>query len=282
METNIIYGPRDISFKVMIQSVLVKGKLKQKYINLLLDEESLQLYDLAFTNAEADPEKNYEFFETLGDSTVNNCIVWYLFRRFPNMNGLEGKAILSRLKQQLVSKKAFYGLANKLNFWDFVTVDEKSKTQNKQKILEDVFEAFFGVTQHILDIKIKFGVGHAICYEIIQTLMDETEIDTSYEFLFDSKTRLKEVFDFTEFKTKGIGMLKYTAEKGEDNMFTARAVRIYPDGREFVIGSGRANLKIDAEKNAANIAIENLKKIGFVKEVPEIYKKFAQKVSLSR
>jgi dsRNA-specific ribonuclease len=276
-EKVIVYGPRDLSFKLMIQNVLTKSKLKQKYIDLLLDEQSLQLYDSAFTNAEANPDKNYEFFETLGDSTVNKCIVWYLFRRFPEMNMTEGKAILSRLKIQLVAKDPFFNLANKLNFWDFVTVDEKNKNQNKKKVLEDVFEAFFGVTEYLLDTKIKIGVGYAISYQIIETLMDETEIDTSYEALFDTKTRLKELFDFREFKNKGIGTLKFTAEQNrEDKIFTAYAVRVLPQG-EFILGTGKAILKQDAEKKAAEKAIENLNRMGFIKQVPEIYKKFAKK-----
>lgn len=275
----IVYGPRDETFKLMIQTVLSKSKLKQKYIDLLLDEESLRLYGNAFTNAIADPVNNYEFYEILGDATVNKSMVWYLFRRFPELNCVEGGGILSRLKQQLVAKESFSNLAYGIKFWDFVTVDKKSKEMNRKKILEDVFEAFFGVTEYILDTRIKLGVGSVICYQILETLMDGIQISTRYEYLYDAKTRLKEIFDYAVSRKNGIGKFRYdTLPRQEDIAgYNVNLVRIAPDGSEQLIGRGFAMLKQDAEKRAAEEGIATLKRMGFWKPVPEIYKKFEKR-----
>ena len=42
--------------------------------------------------------ENYEPIEILGDSIVNCCIVWYLSRRFPQLNCQDGVKIIARLK----------------------------------------------------------------------------------------------------------------------------------------------------------------------------------------
>ena len=66
-------GPRDQEFKDMIKTILKLGKLKEKYIDVLLDEEGLSVYDKVFTHPSVDPLNNYEFYEILGDITVINA-----------------------------------------------------------------------------------------------------------------------------------------------------------------------------------------------------------------
>ena len=59
-EIPITIGIRDIRFKEFIISLLSKGRIKSKYIEQLLDEESMDLYAKAFTNPTADANVNYE------------------------------------------------------------------------------------------------------------------------------------------------------------------------------------------------------------------------------
>jgi len=78
-EEVIIYnGSRGNDFKELIFNLLKKAKLKTHYINILLDENSLEYYNKAFTSDTADIENNYEVFEQLGDITANKFIVWYM------------------------------------------------------------------------------------------------------------------------------------------------------------------------------------------------------------
>ena len=80
-EIKIIYGIRGTQFRNKIQSIL-KGNLKEEYIDKVTDPEGMKLYDQIFTHRTANEVTNYEFFELLGDQTINKTLVWYFSRRF--------------------------------------------------------------------------------------------------------------------------------------------------------------------------------------------------------
>ncbi len=156
----------------------------------------------------------------------------------------------------------------KLKMWEFVTADEDVKTTKMKKTLEDVFEAFFGATSIIVNSKIKSNSGYNICYNIIKSLFNETEISLKYEDLYDAKTRLKETMDLH----KDRGVLKYESERIE-NICYVKILLIQPNRRYVFLGKGSAALKPDAEQKAATYAIQVLRnKLGIYKPVPEIYK----------
>jgi dsRNA-specific ribonuclease len=269
----IYSGDRGINFENMLRNILKKGKLKKDYIDLII-KNGMPLYSQAFTHPTADENNNYEPLEFLGDSIVNCVIVWYLSRRFPQLNCQDGVKILARLKINLVSKKVFANFGSELDFWKYVSADKETKDTKMKKTLEDVFEAFFGATQKLIDSEIRMGVGYSICYNIIQNLFENMQISLKYEDLYDPKTRLKEVFDF--FKDK-IGQVKYENERVERIQYV-KVYRLYTDERgkkqKILLGQGSAALKPDAVQKAASRALEYLNREGkFIKEVPEIYKK---------
>lgn len=269
----IYSGDRGINFENMLRNILKKGKLKKEYIDRIV-KNGMPLYSQAFTHPTADENNNYEPLEFLGDSIVNCVIVWYLSRRFPQLNCQDGVKILARLKINLVSKKVFANFGSELDFWKYVSADKETRDTKMKKTLEDVFEAFFGATQKLIDSEIRMGVGYSICYNIIQNLFENMQISLKYEDLYDPKTRLKEVFDF--FKDK-IGQVKYENERVERIQYV-KVYRLYTDERgkkqKILLGQGSAALKPDAVQKAASRAIEYLNREGkFIKEVPEIYKK---------
>lgn len=269
----IYSGDRGINFENMLRNILKKGKLKKEYIDRII-KNGMSLYSQAFTHPTADENNNYEPLEFLGDSIVNCVIVWYLSRRFPQLNCQDGVKILARLKINLVSKKVFANFGSELDFWKYVSADKETRDTKMKKTLEDVFEAFFGATQKLIDSEIRMGVGYSICYNIIQNLFENMQISLKYEDLYDPKTRLKEVFDF--FKDK-IGQVKYENERVERIQYV-KVYRLYTDERgkkqKILLGQGSAALKPDAVQKAASRALEHLNREGkFIKEVPEIYKK---------
>lgn len=275
---------RGIEFRNKIREVLRRGNFKQKYVDLITDEQGMKLFSKAFTHQSADPDNNYEFLETLGDQTANKSIVWYLARRFPQINCADGKAILSRLKIVYVSKSKFSEFSSKLGFWNFVVADEETKANKKKPTLEDVFESFLGATETLIDDRIKMGAGYLICYNIIKSIFDEIDISLRYEDLYDAKTRLKETFDF--FKNNGIGDFEYLSERNEQ-LVTAVVERIVNGvvdkkmkqvvgGTRSLLGRGTAALKQDAEQVAAAQALKRLKELGFYKPVPEKYLTFCK------
>jgi len=187
----------DIRFKNLIQKVLLKSNIKEKYVNILLSDENILYYSKAFTNKSAYPELpeyNYEVFEQIGDLTANKFIVNYMYKKFPQLDCPTCVKIVARLRINYGAKQSFYEIANSLGFWDFIRADEETKKQ-KKKLLEDVFEAFFGVTELILDSVFTIGVGYSICYSILENIFNKKVISLRYEDLYDSKTILKELFD---------------------------------------------------------------------------------------
>lgn len=277
---NIYYGPRDDSFLQVIVKVLEKGKLKKKYIDMLTDEEGMELYSQIFTHSSADPENNYEYYETLGDVTANKCITWYFSKRFPQINCPKGVKILARLKIVYASKEVFAPIGEKLGFWPFITASNEIRSTDMRPCLEDVLEAFIGATEYLIDKKIgRNGVGYAIVYDIIASIYNEMPISLEYEKLVDPKTILKEVFDYFKRSRTGlppIGDLKYqNIRDAEHGFHTSKVLRLF-DGRPFILGEGKERLQIDAEQAAARQALPKLKQMGYFKPVPEEYSMFSR------
>lgn len=285
----IYLGDRGKTFKTLIKSVLKKGKIKKNYVEILTSPESLQEYGAAFTSEQIDPNNNYQVYEQLGDLSGNKFIVWYIYRRFPQLKCAEGVKVAARLRINYGSKNSFYKIAEELGFWDFISATNDLRQRKMKPLLEDVFEAFLGVTETILDEQTMYGVGYACVYKILTAIFDDMDISLRYEDLYDAKTRLKELFDI---HVDNLGPLVY--EETKDDLITHSVAYRYdggryaerPDGtintkkivgqyRKIKIGEGSAALKADAQQAAAANAIQNLAKQGYVKYAPRIYAKFA-------
>jgi dsRNA-specific ribonuclease len=261
--TEIYKGIRGDKFTYFLRQLLSLSNLNKQYYDVLLNDNGLALFDQAFTHRTADVDNNYEYLEFLGDTTLNKSIAWYLSRRFPQLNCPKGVKVLTRIKINLISKRSFSGFARRFNFWDFISADMEVRSTKMEKTLEDVFESFFGATELLLDTHIQQGCGYNICYNMIANMLNTVPISLKYEDLFDSKTRLKEIFD--HFGDKLGGKLEYKTIK-EDRIHNVEAVI----GKK-VLGRGSAPLKADAEQRASAEAIITLKKMGFVKQLSDSY-----------
>ena len=259
--TEIYIGIRGDKFKYFIKQVLSLANIKEHFLNVLIDDEGLKMYDRVFTHSSADSCNNYEYLEFLGDTTLNKSIAWYLTRRFDRFACSDGVQALTRLKINLISKRSFAGFAKRLSFWEFVSASNETRGTQMDKTLEDVFEAFFGATEVLIDDRIRRGAGYSVCYTLISNILDTMEISLRYEDLFDSKTRLKEVFDF--FGPSKIGVLVYDTEK-IDRIHKVKAIRRF-QGTDTVLGEGSSSLKVDAQQKAASLSFAKLDRIGFIK-----------------
>lgn len=265
MEENIkgVYiGDRGEDFKNLIRTLLKRGNIKKIYIDKLLSDECMKVYSSAFTSETIDENVNYQVYEQLGDLTGNKFIVWYIYRKFPQLRCPEGVKIVARLRINYGAKNSFCKIAEKLGFWPFISATNDARQRLKKSLLEDVFEAFLGATESMLD-DICLGIGYIHVYRILKSVFDELDISLKYEDLYDSKTRLKELFDF--YKER-LGVLTYEEEKKEQKIKVCIAKRNNEE-----IGRGSAALKIDAEQVAATMALKKLETLGFVKEIPSIY-----------
>jgi len=306
METEklIYYGPRDKEFKHLIMSLLEKGSLHPKYIKSLTDEKSMKHFGEAFTASSADSVNNYERYEQIGDVSANKFIVWYAYKRFPQLDCTEGVKVVARLRINYGAKATFSQIAENLGFWKFITAAEdgqeknkKYRLRNKKDLLEDTFEAFIGCVEYLLDKAYRVGVGYAIIYDILSQIFDEIPISLEWVELFDAKTRLKETFDVfpqlgdwvyidkrEDFGEEGHSIAVsniYIAPQGTDSK--PIKTRSGPNKNDFIetpregwilIGNGQSSNKIDAQQKAAAQGIETLKTQGIYRQPPLEYQRF--------
>jgi dsRNA-specific ribonuclease len=303
-QQEIYYGVRDQQFKEFIFGLLKKGKVKTKYIDSLLTEDKLQMYSQAFTAASAHSEENYEIFEQLGDLSANKFIVWYMYQRFPFLKTPKGVKVVARLRINYGAKQSFAEIAEKLGFWPFITcaIDgttngQKYRNRHKKDLLEDVFEAFIGCTEFILDNELRTGVGYGIIYDILSNIFDEIPISLAYEDLFDPKTRLKEIFDcFPDLGTWGFTNTREEIDE-ENHSISNCSLYLVPKGgnkqpikqktgpspNEFIelpqrnwilMSTASASTKTQSQQKAAALGITVLAQKGYSKAIPDEYKLF--------
>jgi dsRNA-specific ribonuclease len=274
-EEEVIYlGPRGDEFKAFIKSLLEKGRLFPKYIDLLLSEESMIEYGKAFTSDTVDIDNNYQVYEQLGDVVINKFIVKYMYKKFPELRCSEAVKIVSRMKIVYGSKEEFFDIAEPLGFKKFISATETERKRQERSLIEDVFEAFIGCTEDLLDNYTRQGVGNAICYDILTSIFDELPINIDYYELVDAKTILKETFDVF----KELGTLVYE-EKRIDPASEITTSEVYQVlGRsKNLIATATGYKKSKAQQNAAKMAVKYLATKGYKKPVPEVYIKFCKK-----
>lgn len=272
----IYYGSRNVDFQYLIRKILKYAKIKDQYVNTLLDEDGLNQYNIAFTSSCVNDINNYEIYEQLGDLSANKFIVSYMYNKFPKLlESSEYVKIVARIRILYGSKQTFSKIAEELGFWDFISSSLDTRNTAKKKLLEDVFEAFIGVTENMIDRKFKIGVGYAVVYDILSHIFDGIDISFKYEDLYDAKTRLKELFDYYKKIGQPLGTLKYdtvrTPTHSGDHFMQNTTVFQIIDNKQYDIGYGQASNKGDSEQNASANALFNLARNGYTKDVPELY-----------
>lgn len=266
------HGDRSIRFYNLIYDLFSRAKLKKEFIELCLTEERMAKFGNAFTSVNYDKANNYEYHEQIGDSTVNKFIVSYMYNRFPQLRTSDGVNIVARLKIKYGSKGQLNMISEKLGFWNYISTENEERIKRKKNLLEDVFEAFFGcfeevINETIYEIKgVWFnGAGYDLCYRLLSSIFDELSISIKYEALVDGKTRLKELFDE---QRQHLQQLRYEDSRSADNnMFVSRAYN-----KNQLLGVGTSNKKKEAQEKAADEALITLAKLGFVKDVPQQYR----------
>ena len=194
------------NFKNFVIETLKLTGLKVSKINTLLSStftfNNKQLtgldlyYYYVFTAPCFNEQDNYEFLEILGDSAINKAIVCHFTKRFPELQCPEGVKTIARLKIRYVSKDTFANLAKKLGFWHFIRASSETRERKMKPTLEDVFEAFCGATEWIInEYTGKFAGYHAIQL-FINYLFNDIQISLAHEDLYDAITRLKETQDY--------------------------------------------------------------------------------------
>ena len=301
---SIYNGPRDNRFKALILSLLKRGNLKSKYLDILTSDEYIKEYSDAFTAKTANPKDNYERYEQLGDLSINKFVVQYAYEIFPQLRCSEGVKVVARIRINYGSAIQLSNIARKLGFWDFISAAEEGVSDRKDmyfrsrhviQLLEDCLESFIGCTEFLVDKAMNaHGIGYPIVYTILKSIFNEhVNISIKFQDLYDAKTRFKETFDL--YKDIGSWKILTNKIKQPDEKFIheskaflippklgTRPIKkiedglemLYPHSRWKLIGVGQNPVKSESERIAAEQAIETLKGQGIYKHAPSIYKKF--------
>lgn len=302
MSSSIYRGIRGAPFKDLIAGLMARGNLKDKYINVLTNDENMRKFSKAFTAASANSKENYEIYEQLGDVSANKFIVWYSYQRFPQLNCPLGVKVVARLRINYGAKNSFAQIADNLGFWPYISAAEdgmdrsaKYRTRHKKDLLEDVFEAFVGCTEQILDQEYRPGVGYGVIYDILSSIFDKIPISLKFEDLIDAKTRMKEIFDAfgdTIGSYQFIDTREEKTSQGELYRVTVSHLYQVPLGRNRrvmqtsqgsrpnvgwnLIGKGSGTTKSAAQQQASEQGIRSLNGLGYIKEVPMEYRLFCK------
>jgi dsRNA-specific ribonuclease len=248
----------------MIEKVL-RNRISQSYIDTILTSEGMTYFSKAFTHTSVDSINNYEFLETLGDLTLNKCVLFYLCRRFPQLNCPAGSDMISKLKISTIKSESFANIAESIGFWSFISVDKtlRSDPLSKRKTLEDVCESFFGVLELLGDKYFTIGIGYELCYKIVSFILDQKEISLDYEENVDAITRVKETFDAYTF----LGSIAYQPSTSQDGRIIVNAYQTSPDHKVNKLGQGSGNELKEARQEAAKQVLSYLKSKGILKGV---------------
>lgn len=250
------FAPRDYTFRNFIKKLFIKSGVKKHYIDILLDDESMEIYNHAFTSPSIDSYKQtiddkikvfenvdscntYEIYEKLGDGIIHNFIGWYVFYKFPELRCVKDVSVYAIIKIKYGGKEQLAPLGEKNGFWTFISASLYQRKNEKKALIENTVEAFLGATSFILDNKIMHGVGYTVCYNILSNMFDELTISKDFQEQLDFKTKLKEKFDKKLIPGK-TGKLKYIQTNYDkiSRKITITAFNVFKEGLRTAIIEG--------------------------------------------
>jgi dsRNA-specific ribonuclease len=255
--------------EAFIRSVFKDTRMTAKYMDVLVSAGALEMYQTAFTSKEFDPDNNYELYEFVGDSVIGEALVWYFYSAFPQLHCTAGIKTINRLKIVHASSESFSEIARALGFLPRIkaSAPELADEDKTQHLLEDVLEAFVGVTKIVLTSAFGLpGVGNQVVFNFVFAIFDKKNISFAPEDLYDAKTRLKELFDNrTESNPIFVRFENPVYEEFVDANKTMLTRLVFKKNRSVVfVGEGRT--KQAREKSAAQKAIAYLRSAGYKTE----------------
>lgn len=255
--------------EIFIKSILNKTFSEDLTSEIL--ETYSDVFQAAFTSRGYNEYKNYEFFEQIGDLSINKFVVTYASKRFPQLRSSNGVGVIAKLRILYASKDTLSALSEKLGIDKFIkcTQEEKIDKNKYQSILEDVFEAFFGALEFVLDKKFGVvGVAYIFVYRILERIFDELDIKIDYESLVDAKTRLNELKD--EYKIN----IKYVDTKLDNGNFESKLFI-----NNLLAGIGVSSVKKKSQITASEHGLQWMQtNMNIIKVVPERFKNFSTQI----
>lgn len=181
-----------------------------------------------------------ERLEYLGDSVISYIVSIYLYSEYPTLP--EGD--LSKIRSEIVNQNSLAEVARELKFGKYLILgkgEEKNNGRDKNSNLCNLFEAIIGY------FSIKIGLEETSKL-FINIFKDKINFLISEKAYFDPKSLLQE-----KLQDQNIDLPIYKSIKNKNGQFK---VSLYIKNTLYAEAVGKR--KIDAEKEAAKIALEKL------------------------
>lgn len=242
--------------------------LSKEEVGIFFQHDQLWRYKAAFTHASVDPIHNYEILELKGDSVLNYVMSIYVRKRFPD---IVNHVWLTNAKQALVSSRYLSKIGNSLGLCDHLIASGKvmrairDDTTEREKIIDDMFEAILGAIVRVADLALYDGSGNVIAYHIIKRVFDEFTIEMKWTDLVHPITIIKEIYDSIP-DVEGVKVewkygAAYTQHKNEEYDEPWRTTIYFPyrlqDRRENVIATGVGCTETESLMKAIHYALQS-------------------------
>ena len=119
----------------------------------------------------------------MGDSIVGFVVADLIFEQYPKLQ----EGLMSKMKSFYIQTKSLANHARRINLNEYIKLgkgERRHNSQEKDKVLEDVFEAFVGALYK--------DQGILFAQEFLKNLFYEEICNFNIEQLTDYKTRLQE------------------------------------------------------------------------------------------
>lgn len=206
---------------------------------------NIDIYQTAFTHKSALKKyilsESFETLEFMGDSVLGFVITKFLFDKFKD----EQEGFLTKARTKLVRGKTLSDIANKLELYRWILMDDKGMRNNwnkNPKILEDVFEALIGA------IYMDLGLLHAKKF-ILNIFQNPDFVDLNCISIDDNfKDALMRYCQTNKFD-----LPTYKVLSQQNGCFV---VGVIVNGKNISTGSGKT--KKQAEQEAAKNSLKHL------------------------
>lgn len=200
----------------------------------------------SFLNEAKEKVESNERLEFLGDSILSFVVSEFLFKTYPHFP----EGTLTNLRSRLVNTKTLAQAAKELDFGALLRLskgEEESKGRQNQSLLADCFEAFIGALY--LD-----GGIQKVSLFLNEILLIKAQEFVQKKSFKDAKSLLQE---YVQSKKQNSPVYKVVSEEGPPHakVFT---VGVYVQNK--LLAKGKGNSKQEAEKEAAEQALETLLK----------------------
>lgn len=192
-------------FVSFIENLLQRG-LSKKHVEYLTREcedrvKYMEEIEKSFHHKSVSTNQNYEDNEFLGDAVLKHITVKYIDTRFAERK--LSVSVRSSLSQKMYAKSQLSAIATQIGFVPYI----KAAVDISDSVREDVFEAFIGAVEKIIDDVFGMGSGYKCLYTIMASIWDPMDISTSENDVIPSKTQVKEkVWDNLGWNKKNINV----------------------------------------------------------------------------